>query len=442
MSTAQKSGVRIVIIGGGIGGLSTGIALKRQLNFRDFKIYEQSWDISGTWHHNTYPGCASDVDTHWYSLSTDLNPYWKQSHVPQPELKEYWKQLAVKYSLYDQLVLNRQVTSVDWDNKRQLYRVHSQDTRTKETFLEEAQIVISATGILFVPFHPAELEGVKAFKGTTFHSARWDHSVDLHNKRVAVIGNGCSASQFIPIISEDSTTQIMNFCRSPHWYLQWSRGAFSKTWQRIFAHVPFVMRMYRNMLMARLDLFYVLVFSGENNPRRAKLQKQLAKYIRSQAPPEYHNRLVPDYTLGCKRFIVDTGYLSALHRPNLDLNYDGIAGFTDDGIVTKTGEKHSFDVIIFATGFIVDKYPLKVRGVEGITLQEYYDRKGGPEAYLGVTVPGFPNFYMLGGKRHVATNSSRLNKKRRSEHNDWSCIGDLYGGGSSRHLLLDASDER
>ncbi|KAJ3483526.1 hypothetical protein NLI96_g6248 [Meripilus lineatus] len=370
-SQSKNGNTQVVIIGAGVGGLSAGIALKRQLGLHAFKILEQAEDIGGTWHDNTYPGCASDIDTHWYSLSTDLNPHWASTHVSQPELKEYWKQLASKYSLYDQLVLNRQVTSVDWDNQQQLYKITSQDSKSKKIFNDAAQIVICATGILYVPFVPPELESIKKFRGSAFHSARWDNTIDLHNKRVAVVGNGCSATQLVPIIAKDPTTQVVNFCRTPHWYLRSRWGAFPESVKWVFAHVPLAM------------------------------------------------------PFGCRRFVIDSGYLSALHQSNLDLNYDGIAEFTEGGIISKKG-KGELNAVVECTECVApqarnpalspyrpltladtqDKFPLKVRGSEGITVQEYYDRKGGPEAYLGVTLPGFPNFFMIAGPNSATGHAS------------------------------------
>ena len=231
-----------------VGGLTAGIALKRQLGFHSFKVLihvhviqpvmstwlldiwtvQRHWrDVACEWTHffdstrldiwllfrieqhlpgtfslpqtkqfiadRLVQGCGSDVDAHWYSLSSDPNPYWETSHASQSAIKAYWKHLATKYSLSDQLVLNRQVISVDWNNERQLYKVQTEDVKTKEVFFDEVQAVISAIGTFCVPHYPAELRSIEAFEGEHFHSARWDHSVDLHNKRVAVIGNSCSA---------------------------------------------------------------------------------------------------------------------------------------------------------------------------------------------------------------------------------------------------------
>ncbi|KAJ3492156.1 hypothetical protein NLI96_g177 [Meripilus lineatus] len=400
MSSTTPS-TQVVIIGAGIGGLSMGIALKRKLKLHEFKIFELSGDVGGTWHHNTYPGCASDTDTHWYSLSTNKNPFWKKTQVSQIELKEYWKGLAEKYSL--PLILNREVVSVDWDNSKQLYKVSSKDSQTQAVFEDSARVVISAIGVLNVPSFPRELEGIRDFKGSAFHSAQWDHSIDLKNKRVAL-----ASSQLIPIISEDPSTEVVNFCRSSHWFLDIPVMApISATMQMIFAHIPFVMRFYRMWIMFRNELLY-LFLSVRQNWLRALITKQFEGCIKNNAPLEYHSQLIPKRWVGCKRLIIGTGYLSALHRPNFDLNYDGISKITDDGLITKKGKKFTFDVIIFATGFVTDKYPLNVRGIAGETVQEYYDRKGGPEAYLGVSLPGFPNFFMILGPNTVTSHGSVL----------------------------------
>ncbi|TCD69126.1 hypothetical protein EIP91_008602 [Steccherinum ochraceum] len=407
---------RVIIIGAGVGGLMMAIALKKRLNFQNFIIYEQSDDLGGTWNLNTYPGCASDVATHWYSLSSDLNPDWDTSHVYQPQLKAYWKQLSAKYGISGHIVYFTQFTGAEWDSQRQMYRTEITDMRSGETRVEYTNIVISAIGCLNVPFYPEELRGIQTvFKGAHFHSARWNHSVDLRNKRVAVIGNGCSASQFVPLITEDPTTQVVNFCRTPNWILP-KASAWREpipVWKRrIFKYVPFAMRLYRWALFVKYESTYVLVISG--SPDR-KVRKQVAsdmrKYIQENAPEKYHDILTPKYAFGCKRFIVDSGYLEAFHRPNNELNYDGIAEVIESGILTKKGEHFDFDVIIQATGFVVDEYPIKVRGVDGSTIQDYFRERGGPTSYRGTAFPNFPNFYTLFGPNMATGHGSVIHSE-------------------------------
>ncbi|KAI0074670.1 FAD/NAD-P-binding domain-containing protein [Panus rudis PR-1116 ss-1] len=367
-STAEN---RVIIVGAGIGGLAAGIGLKTQLGCTNFTIYETANDVGGTWR-----GCASDVHTHWYSLSTDLNPEWDNTHVFQPQLFRYWQDVARKYSLYEHCTFQTEVVGAEWDDRRQLWHVEVKDLRTGERRVDSAKAVISGVGVLCVPFYPPDLDGVKTkFKGQYFHSARWDYSVDLHNKRVAVIGNGCSAAQFAPIIAEDPTTQVVNFARTPMWFFPRIRRIYTGFEKWVFRNVPFAMRLYRWGLMAWF----------------------LTNYMKKNAPEKYHDVLKPDYPFGCKRLIVDTGYYDMLHKPNVSLVVDGIAEITETGIVTKKGEHLPFDVIILATGFVVDKFPFPVRGREGISIDEYNNQHGGPTAYLGTTVPGFPNFFMLGG---------------------------------------------
>ncbi|THH30107.1 hypothetical protein EUX98_g4084 [Antrodiella citrinella] len=397
-STKFKKEPRVIIIGGGVAGIMTAIAFKKQLGFSNFTLYEQSDDLGGTWNLNTYPGCASDVATHWYSFSSDLNPDWNQSHVFQPELKAYWKGLSAKYDINKHVRLHTQVVSADWDPRNQVYRLEVLSA-TGEKRTEYANAIVSAIGTLNVPHYPDELKGIRdVFKGEHFHSARWDHSVDLRNKRVGVIGNGCSAAQFVPIIAEDPTTQVVSFGRTPNWFMPRWRTPIPSYQRMLFRHVPFAMRIYRWLLMTQYEAVYMFIVSGgPRNSIRERLCKQLVAYIKDNAPEKYHQMLIPTYPFGCKRFIVDPGYLEALHRPNNDVNFDGIAEVTEKGILTKKGKHFDCDVIIEATGFIVDEFPIKMKGRDGATIQEYFQAQGGPTAYKGTAVPNFPNFYTIFG---------------------------------------------
>ncbi|KAF7360625.1 hypothetical protein MVEN_00794200 [Mycena venus] len=396
---------QIVVIGAGIGGISFGIALRRQLGSTDFTIYEKASDVGGTWRDNIYPGATSDVPTHFYSASTDLNPDWSSTHTSQHEMYVYWRKLASKYDLYSRIVFNRSVVSAEWSAKEQLYHIVTEDVHSGARSSTTAKILISALGILDIPRYP-NIAGLSSFKGDMFHSARWDAGVDLRGKRVAVIGNGASAIQFVPLITEDPTIQVTEFCRTPNWFVPPIRAKYSPLWKWTFRNVPFAMRFYRIFLYLRSETGYLRIFV--NDAFRAKTTVLLANYIKAMAPEEYHDYLVPDYTLGCKRMLLDTNFLKSLHRPNLKLNWDGIQSVSDDGIVTKKGEKLPFDVMIFATGFTADQYPVKVVGEAGNTVQEYYDSQSGPKAYLGTTVPGFPNFFMIAGPNIATGHTSAL----------------------------------
>ncbi|KAK7022100.1 hypothetical protein R3P38DRAFT_2959366 [Favolaschia claudopus] len=394
---------QIVIVGSGVGGLSFAIALRRQLGFDDFVIYEKASDVGGTWRDNIYPGAASDVSVHFYSLSTDLKPDWPSTHGSQPDMEQYWRQLAVKYNLYKRITFNRLVISAEWSAKEQLYHIVSEDVVTGEKFSTTAKILVSAIGILEVPRFP-DIPGLDSYKGAMFHSARWDKAVDLRGKKVGVIGNGASATQFVPIITEDHSVQVTQLCRTPNWLLPPIRADYNASWKWTFKNVWGAMRFYRNLLYLRSELMYLLVFAF--GFVRNQYTKNVKDYMKQSAPEKDYDNLIPSFSLGCKRLLPDTNYLACLHRPNMSLNWDGVHSICEDGIITKMGEKLSFDVLIFATGFTADRFPLKVVGDAGKTVQQYYDSQGGPKAYHGTTVPGFPNLFLLAGPNTVTGHTS------------------------------------
>ncbi|TFY82785.1 hypothetical protein EWM64_g1230 [Hericium alpestre] len=389
----------IAIIGSGFGGLGFAIWLKRHWNFEDFVILEKASEVGGTWR-----GCSSDVPIHWYSLSTDLKPDWRASHGFQSEIHDYLLDLTSKYSLREHCVFNTLVLSADWDKTIESWRIVTKDLKTGETKETIAKILISAAGILHTPYTPY-IPGAEEYNGISFHSAQWRHDVDLHGKRVAVLGNGCSATQFVPIIAQDSSTQITQFCRTPMWYVGREKPPYSESSKWIFAHIPFIMRIHRYMIAARYELTWLFIFFWKGK-LGDYLRKAYSKYMRDTAPVEYADKLIPSYPPGCKRFILDTGYLTALHQPNLTPNFDGVDKITADGIVTKKGEHLPFDVIIYATGFKTDGWYYDLRGRTGQTLDEYFDAHGGPTAYLGSTIPGFPNFFTIAGPNTTTGHAS------------------------------------
>ncbi|KAG1807872.1 uncharacterized protein BJ212DRAFT_1449225 [Suillus subaureus] len=365
---------RVVIIGAGVGGLSQAIALKTKLRFHDFTIYEKGSEVGGAWR-----GCSSDVQVHWYSLSSDLYPLWNKSHGLQPEIQAYWIKLAKKYNLYSHIAFNTKVLSAEWDDAKQQYTVVAEDIFSGKRMSSVAHIVISAVGVLEVPKIPYEIPGVRNFQGTSFHSAQWPGSIDMQNKRVAVIGNAASGAQFVPSISEDPFVEVVNFIRTPTWFNTRPHIPYTDTEKWIFANIPLAMRLHRAWIMFWFDFPSIVRPSDKALKKR---REAMTKYILDNAPTRYHDRMMPNYPPGCKRTVANSGFLDILHRPNLTLNFDGIANIVENGIITNTGEMLPFDVIIYATGFIS---------------VSYYDAHGGPTAYLGTAVPDIPNFYLLAG---------------------------------------------
>ncbi|THH10708.1 hypothetical protein EW145_g1154 [Phellinidium pouzarii] len=336
MYSYSKEQPRVAIIGGGIAGISTAVALKRQLSFTNFLIYEKGSDIGGTWRDNTYPGCSSDIAGHWYSLSSDRNPNWSSYLVYQPEILAYWKSIARKYLLHNHLNLHTRVVSAVWDDATQKYRLTLKDERTGVEREETVEAIVSATGVLSNPAYPIDIPDLDKFSGPMFHSARWNHDVSLSGKRIGVIGNAASA---FPLLRRLTT-------------------------------------------------------------------KSLTEHIEATAPKEYVSKLIPDYAPGCRRILLDTGYMKSLHQENVTLVWDNIGKVVPEGIVKKDGELIPLDVIVLATGFDLESMQVDMKGSGGKTMQEYFNEQGGPTAYLGTTVPGFPNYFMLMGPNTTTGHNS------------------------------------
>lgn len=394
---------RVVIIGAGTAGIACAIALKDQLHFDNFTIYERSSSIGGTWSQSTYPGCSSDVAIHWYSLSTELNPNWTSYYAEQPEILAYWERIFKTHDLEIFTKFNTAVTSLEWNESEQQYRIMLEDSVTSVHQETTAEIVISAVGFFQDPIIPLDLTAtVEKFQGPSWHSARWRHDVDLSGKLVGVIGNGCSGAQLIPQITQDPTVEVINFARSRQWFAPKPQHKYSDRAKWIFSNVPLAARMYRNMIMAGRDLNF-MAFRDPQSFMSQIARKRLTKYLKSKAPPEYVDKLLPDFAPGCKRLIIDPGYLEALKRPNVHLRWDKIEAIVEDGIRLVGGEVIPLDVIVYATGYDIFKNrQIKVVGRNGQSLEKYWDEQGGPTAYLGTCFPDIPNYFMIAGP-NVAT---------------------------------------
>ncbi|KAJ7164408.1 hypothetical protein C8R46DRAFT_1278694, partial [Mycena filopes] len=393
----------IVIIGAGIGGMIMAIELKR-MGCSNFTIIEKAAEVGGTWRDNIYPGCSSDVAIHLYSLSTDMKPDWIHSRAFQPAIQEYWIQLALKYDLYANIVFNRKVISAHWNIRTQKYQIITEAV-DGSLIPVEAAILVSAIGLLEVPRFP-DIPGISSFQGDSFHSARWNYAVPLAGKRVAVIGSGASATQFVPIISEDPTVRVTQFFRSPSWMFPPIRKTFSSVEKWVFRYVPLYPRIFRNCTFLWTELLYLGIFG--NATASSYAQEFVKSYMKKNTPPEYADRLIPsdpDHKLGCKRIIYDTNYLASLARPNMSLVSDPIESIGEEGVFTQNGGTLAADVIIYSTGYITDDYPINIKGTEQ-TVSEYYRAEGGPTAYLGTAIPGFPNFFTLFGANTATGHTS------------------------------------
>ncbi|TFK97994.1 hypothetical protein BDV98DRAFT_573741 [Pterulicium gracile] len=413
-----SGGPHIAIIGAGLGGITTAIQLKRKYGYQNFTIYEKAAGVGGTWRDNVYPGAASDIHIHLYTLSTDLDHTFNHSHGTSPEIRAYWDRLTTKYDIYPHIVFNAKILSADWNAEENAYTIVTVDVCTcKETLdritlesegvrtTHKANIIISAQGILEIPNTP-DIDGLRDFKGQIFHSARWDSSVELKEKRVCVIGNGSSSAQFVPLIVKDPAVHVTQFIRTPSWFKVAPWGNYSPRWRRFFFWFPVFMRLKRWALWTMGETAWFFIRWKLVN--RLLLRRAFGDSIRQFAPKKYHEKLIPDYAPGCKRIISDRDgmYLKCLNQPNIELNFDGIKKIVEGGVITRTDEFLPADVIITATGYTTNTFPIALRGRTGKTVEEYYDSHNGAQAYHGTTVPGFPNFCMISGPNTVTGHNS------------------------------------
>jgi cation diffusion facilitator CzcD-associated flavoprotein CzcO len=389
----------IVIIGAGFGGIGMAIALKKA-GFHDFVVLEKSEDLGGTWHHNQYPGCACDVPSPLYSYSFELNPSWSRLFAPQQEIWDYLRMCARKYGVDEHIRYGRTVEHLDWDDGARRWNIPTSrddgDTRDDGDGVGRAEdyrarAVVAGAGALHLPSVP-DIPGAERFGGPAFHSAQWDRSLDLGGKRVAVIGTGASAIQFIPEIAKRAG-HLDVFQRTPPWIHPRPDAPLPARVREVLAASPLAARVAR-------DTFYWLLearaFGFVVSPKlMAPLEEMARRHIKRQiADPELRAAVTPDYTIGCKRILLSSNYYPALQRPNVDLITDDITGITETAVITADGTAHETDVIIYATGFRV------VESVTGLNVAGRDGRKLTPdtlEAYHGITLAGFPNFFMLLG---------------------------------------------
>ncbi|QNI05747.1 NAD(P)/FAD-dependent oxidoreductase [Mycobacterium kubicae] len=376
----------IAVIGAGFGGLAVAIRLQ-QNGFNDFVVMDRAADIGGVWRDNTYPGAAVDVECQLYSFSSALNPQWRNLFAKQPEIWDYLRDVVQRFGLLPHLLLDCAVDGLDWDPVRQLWRM--QTARGERT----ANHVVIATGALAEPNIP-KFPGMERFTGAAFHSARWDHGIDLTGKRIAVIGTGASAGQFIPAL-QPAVAHLTVFQRTPAWVIPRRDREISASKQKLLGTLPVLQRLQR----LRIYLKRERLLLGFRHPAFQRPAEFLArKHLYAQvADPELRAKLLPDYRLGCKRVLISDDYLSALAKPNVTLVTDGIREITPHGIIDGTGAEHHVDTMIFGTGFRTDRLPLtdRIRGVDGMSMAARW--AGNPTAFLGTTVAGFPNCYLING---------------------------------------------
>lgn len=386
-SSHDQMHVHIVIVGSGFSGLGMAIQLKRH-GYQDFLVLERAADVGGTWRENTYPGCACDIPSHLYSFSFAPNPNWSHLYSPQPEILAYLRRCAERFGLLEHIRFNCEMHKALWRENEQHWHL----TTTQE--LLTADILIMGQGPLTEPAFP-RLPGLERFEGMLFHSARWNHNYNLTGKRVAVLGTGASALQFVPQI-QPQVAQLTLFQRTPSWVLP--RGDHGiVAWQRtLFRLIPFTQSVVRTMLYWKHELAMVGFAYQPGLLKLASWRSQ--RHLRRQIPdPLLRAKLTPHYTLGCKRVLISDGFYPALTQPNVEVVTASIREVRARSLLTGDGREYEIDALICGTGFHVTntRFPHQVYGRDGRSLAEKWQT--GINAYRGTTVSGFPNLFLLLG---------------------------------------------
>jgi cation diffusion facilitator CzcD-associated flavoprotein CzcO len=385
----------VAIIGAGLSGIGLGAAL-RHAGIEDFVIFERADDVGGTWRDNTYPGIGVDIPTFAYQFSYELNPDWSRFFAKGEEVKAYIDGYVVKYGVLPHVRFGSEVLSRTWDEENHLWRLRVGEEEVT------ARFVVSAIGA-FVDPKPVEIEGLEEFQGDVIHSARWDHDVELADRRVAVIGTGASAVQIIPELARE-VARLDVYQRTPIWVAPKFDPKIPGWMKAVFRRAPLTQRLTRAVTGAIIE--FILVFMVVNYRWLPFVQKAIEAYNKrwlrkSVRDPELRRKLTPDYGMGCKRPSVSNRYLRSFNRDNVELMTEPIDRITPTGVTTADGAERDVDVLVLATGFRMASDPenfrrTPVRGRNGFDLATHY-AENRLRAYEGVSMPGLPNHFMIFG---------------------------------------------
>ncbi|MCW1385029.1 NAD(P)/FAD-dependent oxidoreductase [Novosphingobium sp. KCTC 2891] len=401
-----KAGFHVIVVGAGVSGLVTAIQLDR-LGL-PYTIIERNDDVGGTWLTNTYPDARVDIPSYHYQLTVTKNYPWKHYFATQPELLEYIRHVADSYNLRGKIRFGTELTEAHWDEDAKLWRTTLRcKDGTEEALVGNA--IISGAGLFNAPNMP-DIAGIETFGGKIFHTTNWDHSFDYTGKRVGIIGVGCTGAQLMPKVAQDAG-HVDVFQRSPHWVSKMPgyRDEVPEEIQWLLQHIP----NYWNWHV--FSVFYTLFADdgalqvldhewrakgGKVNPQNDALLEAVRDGVLAEFPddPAMASKLMPNWPPFAKRLVVDNGWFDALKRPNVSLVTEGIERVTPKGIVTADGAEHELDLIVVAGGFKAERYlwPTHYVGRNGTTLEKAWE-KDGARAYLGVTVPEFPNMFIIYG---------------------------------------------
>ncbi|KAL4958676.1 flavin-containing monooxygenase [Aspergillus stella-maris] len=409
--TDPPSYSQIACVGAGLSAVALGATLKRWYNLDDIRFFERHPGTGGTWYINTYPGCGCDVPSALYSFSFAPNPNWTKLMPSNDEIKAYVDDVVDTYNLCRKMIFGTEVVQSVWREDAARWLLHLRDRATGREYTHECQVLFAATGQLVEP-RPIEIPGTADFDGSIFHSARWDHSVDLEGKNIVVIGNGCTGAQIVPaLINNPKIKSVTQIVRTKHWIFQAPNFSYPPILQWIFRYVPLTMKLHRLhiFLIAEND-FRLFPMTKAAARLRKKRRRQVERYMREASPEKYHDLLIPGFDVGCKRRIFDPGYLGCLHSDKVLLTDAKAQRITADGLETDKGFVPA-DVIVLATGFQTNKFIpyMDVVGRNAETVSQHWTKKyDGPAAYNCSAMSGFPNFFMLLGPNAATGHTSAM----------------------------------
>ncbi|CAO3618430.1 unnamed protein product [Mucor fragilis] len=386
----------IAIIGSGFSGMTTAIQLKKKLNL-SADIFESTEDIGGTWHYNQYPQAASDVPSHLYSFSFELNPNWSQEYSGQKEIFEYMRSVARKHHIYEQTQFNTEVIRASWIEQSKKWEIELKTNESKETQTRLYDFIFSGVGAIRVPNIPREFQ---SFQGKIIHSSYWDNDYDFTGKTVAIVGSGTSSVQIVPHLA-GKASHLHNFLRTPTWITPRNNYYYPSFIKRLFSFFPFLMRIYRAYQFFMRELRFG-VWGNANSWIakffRKRLEKQMTQLLVSKGRPDLISKLIPDITPGCKRIGISDDYLQALCQSNVTVNTSPIDNVQGQTITTEDGSKTHVDVLCLATGFNVNGFlgHMQVYGRNNVHLNKLWDENSA-KTYKTVNIHGFPNFFMMLG---------------------------------------------
>ncbi len=392
--------MRVVVIGAGMAGVLAAIKL-RDAGVHDVTVYEKADRLGGTWRENTYPGIACDVPSHLYSYSFAPKPDWSHVFSPGSEIQAYFEAVALAHGVDELIRYGVEVCRLTYDDGG-TWHLDTSDGRR-----DQAEIVIAATGVLHHPAYP-DIDGLDAFAGACFHSARWNHEVPIDGRRVGVVGTGSTAVQIVTAIAE-RVGDLRLFQRTAQWVLPMPNPPVDDDERRHLAADPEAIRERRAHLARTFEDSFANVVVDADSPQLQLLEDLCrANLEHNVADPELRERLRPDYRVACKRLIVSPGFYEAIQHPHATLVTEPIAAVEGGGVRTADGELHELDVLVLATGFRVDRFlrPIEVTGRGGVTLDEAWAQR--PSAYLGVSIPAFPNLFLLNGPNGPVGNFSLI----------------------------------